>query len=252
MCDSVFVTASSYGFDLWPSRLGICSNRLTRNAILIIVNAEAIPFLDFSKSSNCDTESIHWIAAEVDLAPEILVAINYHSGLKKLTWSSNRPENVSTEVLMKLQSLISTEDIDLMPQATSLTQQLFACTICRAQFEDQSALTKHATMRHSQLVCNLPTKAAINLLIYGPDRSLQWLRYDQNAANMTTFCLYCLTHSPHPRLGRGESYSCGYKPYRCEICNYSTTAKGNLAIHEQSDKHINNMHVSFLARSGGH
>uniref|UniRef100_A0A1A9VG65 C2H2-type domain-containing protein n=1 Tax=Glossina austeni TaxID=7395 RepID=A0A1A9VG65_GLOAU len=29
----------------------------------------------------------------------------------------------------------------------------------------------------------------------------------------------------HPRLARGESYSCGYKPYRCEICNYSTTTK---------------------------
>uniref|UniRef100_A0A1B0AXX1 C2H2-type domain-containing protein n=1 Tax=Glossina palpalis gambiensis TaxID=67801 RepID=A0A1B0AXX1_9MUSC len=45
----------------------------------------------------------------------------------------------------------------------------------------------------------------------------------------------------HPRLARGESYSCGYKPYRCEICNYSTTTKGNLSIHMQSDKHLNNM-----------
>ena len=45
----------------------------------------------------------------------------------------------------------------------------------------------------------------------------------------------------HPRLARGETYTCGYKPYRCEVCNYSTTTKGNLSIHMQSDKHINNM-----------
>lgn len=54
-------------------------------------------------------------------------------------------------------------------------------------------------------------------------------------------CLYCLTNQPHPRLSRGETYTCGYKPYRCEVCNYSTTTKGNLSIHMQSDKHINNV-----------
>ncbi|VDN96703.1 unnamed protein product [Rodentolepis nana] len=57
-------------------------------------------------------------------------------------------------------------------------------------------------------------------------------------------CVYCLAKLVHPRLGRGESYSCGYKPYRCEICNYSTVTKGNLAIHEQSDRHLNNVQVS--------
>ena len=54
-------------------------------------------------------------------------------------------------------------------------------------------------------------------------------------------CMYCLTNQPHPRLARGETYTCGYKPYRCEVCNYSTTTKGNLSIHMQSDKHINNV-----------
>ncbi|XP_037926032.1 zinc finger protein 2 isoform X4 [Hermetia illucens] len=54
-------------------------------------------------------------------------------------------------------------------------------------------------------------------------------------------CGYCLAGQQHPRLARGESYTCGYKPYRCEICNYSTTTKGNLSIHMQSDKHLNNM-----------
>lgn len=54
-------------------------------------------------------------------------------------------------------------------------------------------------------------------------------------------CVYCLTNQQHPRLARGETYTCGYKPYRCNFCNYSTTTKGNLSIHMQSDKHINNV-----------
>ncbi|KAG5666578.1 hypothetical protein PVAND_014596 [Polypedilum vanderplanki] len=54
-------------------------------------------------------------------------------------------------------------------------------------------------------------------------------------------CHFCLAGAAHPRLARGESYTCGYKPYRCEICNYSTTTKGNLSIHMQSDKHLNNV-----------
>ncbi|CAD5205713.1 unnamed protein product [Bursaphelenchus okinawaensis] len=51
-------------------------------------------------------------------------------------------------------------------------------------------------------------------------------------------CIFCLQNQPHPKLARGESYSCGYKPYRCELCKYSTTTKGNLSIHMQSDKHL--------------
>ena len=31
--------------------------------------------------------------------------------------------------------------------------------------------------------------------------------------------------------------------YRCEVCGYSTTTKGNLTIHLQSDKHANNVRV---------
>jgi len=64
-----------------------------------------------------------------------------------------------------------------------------------------------------------------------------------------TTCIYCITGQQHPRLARGETYTCGYKPYRCEICNYSTTTKGNLSIHMQSDKHINNMQE--LQNTGG-
>ena len=59
-------------------------------------------------------------------------------------------------------------------------------------------------------------------------------------------CVYCVTGQQHPKLARGEAYTCGYKPYRCDICNYSTTTKGNLSIHMQSDKHINNVQVRVL------
>ncbi|XP_061436374.1 LOW QUALITY PROTEIN: zinc finger homeobox protein 3-like, partial [Lethenteron reissneri] len=54
-------------------------------------------------------------------------------------------------------------------------------------------------------------------------------------------CNFCTSGQAHPRLARGESYTCGYKPFRCDVCNYSTTTKGNLSIHMQSDKHLNNM-----------
>ena len=61
------------------------------------------------------------------------------------------------------------------------------------------------------------------------------------ANTLTQQCIYCLENAQHPRLGRGEQYKCGYKPYRCDICDYSTTTKGNLSIHMQSDKHMNNI-----------
>uniref|UniRef100_A0A673G3T9 Zinc finger homeobox protein 3-like n=1 Tax=Sinocyclocheilus rhinocerous TaxID=307959 RepID=A0A673G3T9_9TELE len=54
-------------------------------------------------------------------------------------------------------------------------------------------------------------------------------------------CPYCSSGQSHPRLARGETYSCGYRPFRCQVCQYSTTTKGNLSIHMQSDKHLNNM-----------
>ena len=36
-----------------------------------------------------------------------------------------------------------------------------------------------------------------------------------------------------------------------QVCNYSTTTKGNLSIHMQSDKHINNMQELQKAQAGG-
>ncbi|KAK6031170.1 zinc finger, C2H2 type [Ostertagia ostertagi] len=67
------------------------------------------------------------------------------------------------------------------------------------------------------------------------------LDHTGNAGRMVTNmvkCGYCAENRAHPKLARGESYSCGYKPYRCELCKYSTTTKGNLSIHMQSCTNI--------------
>ena len=47
-----------------------------------------------------------------------------------------------------------------------------------------------------------------------------------NSNENETNCSYCLSNSVHPRLARGEQYPCGFKPYRCDLCLYSTTTKG--------------------------
>ena len=89
---------------------------------------------------------------------------------------------------------------------------------------------------------NVPTADTSDTTLETPQVVLQ----SQPTISEKNSCIYCLAKVVHPRLGRGESYTCGYKPYRCEICNYSTVTKGNLAIHEQSDRHLNNVQVIRL------
>ena len=63
----------------------------------------------------------------------------------------------------------------------------------------------------------------------------------EDGADEAPRCHYCVERQPHPRLARGENYSCGYRPYQCTVCDYSTCSKGNLSIHMQSDKHLSNV-----------
>ena len=51
-------------------------------------------------------------------------------------------------------------------------------------------------------------------------------------------CVCCTTGEQHPIL---YTYTCEFKPYKCQICRYSTGSKGNLKIHMKSDKHLNNI-----------
>ncbi len=76
---------------------------------------------------------------------------------------------------------------------------------------------------------------------YKYQQTLEAHMKEKHPESETEHCPYCSSGQSHPRLSRGETYSCGYKPFRCQVCQYSTTTKGNLSIHMQSDKHLNNM-----------
>ncbi|XP_019743956.1 zinc finger homeobox protein 3-like isoform X2 [Hippocampus comes] len=106
------------------------------------------------------------------------------------------------------------------------------CPKCNWHYKSQHTLQLHMKEKHpetgSQCVCG----ASGGKCVCG--------------SSMRGVCGYCSSGKPHPRLARGETYACGYKPYRCEVCDYATSSKGNLSIHMQSDKHLNNV------QSGGH
>ena len=71
----------------------------------------------------------------------------------------------------------------------------------------------------------------------------------QNLSSAKEQCTYCKNGLPHPKKGRHElPYLCGYKPFHCAACNYSSSSKGNLTIHMQSDKHINNVRNQNAAK----
>ncbi|XP_061677657.1 zinc finger homeobox protein 3-like [Syngnathoides biaculeatus] len=106
------------------------------------------------------------------------------------------------------------------------------CPKCNWHYKSQHTLQLHMKEKHpepgGQCVCGTSGRKCV-------------------CGNSTRgACGYCSSGKPHPRLARGETYACGYKPYRCEVCDYATSSKGNLSIHMQSDKHLNNV------QNGGH
>nr|KAG5686641.1 hypothetical protein BaRGS_034506 [Batillaria attramentaria] len=113
------------------------------------------------------------------------------------------------------------------------------CPKCDMVLGSSQSLGGHMTMMHSRNSCKTLKCPKCNWH-YKYQETLEIHMKEKHPDNDAQ-CIYCLTNQQHPRLARGETYSCGYKPYRCEVCNYSTTTKGNLSIHMQSDKHMNNM-----------
>ncbi|KAH9487575.1 Zinc finger homeobox protein 4 [Bulinus truncatus] len=113
------------------------------------------------------------------------------------------------------------------------------CPKCDMVLGSSQSLGGHMTMTHSRNSCKTLKCPKCNWH-YKYQETLE-IHMKEKHPDSDAQCVYCLTNQSHPRLARGESYSCGYKPYRCDVCNYSTTTKGNLSIHMQSDKHINNM-----------
>lgn len=113
------------------------------------------------------------------------------------------------------------------------------CPKCDLNLGSSRSLGGHMTMMHSRNSCKTLKCPKCNWH-YKYQETLE-IHMKEKHPDSETSCVYCITNQAHPRLARGETYTCGYKPYRCDVCNYSTTTKGNLSIHMQSDKHLNNM-----------
>ncbi|XP_039603337.1 zinc finger homeobox protein 3 [Polypterus senegalus] len=73
---------------------------------------------------------------------------------------------------------------------------------------------------------------------------------DRDSQGPQSDCRYCMSGNDHPLLGQGEVHVCGFKPYHCAACDYSTNSKGNLIIHTQSDKHLVRMQDLQLQQGG--
>ncbi|XP_061738436.1 zinc finger homeobox protein 3 isoform X2 [Nerophis ophidion] len=113
------------------------------------------------------------------------------------------------------------------------------CPKCDTILGSSRSLGGHMTMMHSRNSCKTLKCPKCNWH-YKYQQTLE-AHMKEKHPDSGGSCAYCSSGQSHPRLARGESYTCGYKPFRCEVCNYSTTTKGNLSIHMQSDKHLNNM-----------
>ncbi|XP_065314347.1 uncharacterized protein LOC135923494 [Gordionus sp. m RMFG-2023] len=123
------------------------------------------------------------------------------------------------------------------------------CPKCDLVLGSSRSLGGHMTMMHSRNSCKTLKCPKCNWHYkYQETLEIHMKEKHPVASNGPAACVYCLNSESHPRLARGENYSCGYKPYKCEICNYSTTTKGNLSIHMQSDKHANNVNEMRLVK----
>ncbi|RWS27490.1 Zinc finger homeobox protein 4-like protein, partial [Leptotrombidium deliense] len=138
-----------------------------------------------------------------------------------------------------IQSIVSSPSPYVCAQHPDGKTNGVECPKCEMILGSSRSLGGHMTMMHSRNSCKTLKCPKCNWH-YKYQETLEIHMKEKHPENEMN-CIYCLTNQPHPRLARGETYTCGYKPYRCEVCNYSTTTKGNLSIHMQSDKHINNV-----------
>ena len=123
----------------------------------------------------------------------------------------------------------------MVPGARSWAGKLLKCPSCNWHYKYRETLDIHIREKHATTTTCVDEDSAV---VDGHDAELG------GSGGAAARCPYCTGGAgPHPRLARGETYPCGYKPYRCDVCNYSTTTKGNLSIHMQSDRHVNNVQV---------
>jgi hypothetical protein len=139
---------------------------------------------------------------------------NENNNLRIKREDSMQTVHVPTSVSSALPSTLGVKSAALSVQHSRNACKKLKCPKCNWHYKYRETLDIHMREKHGS---------------------------DASSENMAEQCMYCVDSLPHPRLGRGEQYKCGYKPYRCDICDYSTTTKGNLSIHMQSDKHVNNV-----------
>ncbi|EDM14215.1 rCG23518 [Rattus norvegicus] len=156
----------------------------------------------------------------------------------------NQSSPTSKEVAVLPAPAGSPEDTSDPPQSCRLTDDY---TPAPAAFQGLS-LSSHMSLLHSRNSCKTLKCPKCNWH-YKYQQTLD-VHMREKHPESNSHCSYCSAGGAHPRLARGESYNCGYKPYRCDVCNYSTTTKGNLSIHMQSDKHLANLQ-GFQAGPGG-
>ncbi|XP_050999058.1 LOW QUALITY PROTEIN: zinc finger homeobox protein 2 [Acomys russatus] len=156
----------------------------------------------------------------------------------------NQSSPTSKEVAMLPAPAGSPEDTSDPPQACRLVDDYAPAP---AAFQGLS-LSSHMSLLHSRNSCKTLKCPKCNWH-YKYQQTLD-VHMREKHPESNSHCSYCSAGGAHPRLARGESYNCGYKPYRCDVCNYSTTTKGNLSIHMQSDKHLANLQ-GFQAGPGG-
>lgn len=198
-------------------------------------------------------------------------SISSYNDASELSANKHETENESINQSLRQENSLGFSDSSQMNQLEMLKNQhdknqkkQVPVTATTANYSTASKSAMHSRNACKKLKCpkcNWHYKYRETLDIHMREK------HQTDSSRTERMCQYCIENSQHPRLGRGEQYKCGYKPYRCDICDYSTTtkgrrifnysnfyisidknflcfafvAKGNLSIHMQSDKHINNL-----------
>lgn len=90
------------------------------------------------------------------------------------------------------------------------------CPKCDTVLGSSRSLGGHMTMMHSRNSCKTLKCPKCNWH-YKYQQTLE-AHMKEKHPDSGGSCVYCSNGQSHPRLARGESYTCGYKPFRCEVC----------------------------------
>lgn len=89
------------------------------------------------------------------------------------------------------------------------------CPKCDTVLGSSRSLGGHMTMMHSRNSCKTLKCPKCNWH-YKYQQTLE-AHMKEKHPDSGGSCMYCSSGQSHPRLARGESYTCGYKPFRCEV-----------------------------------